>query len=326
MVTDTDGICCLIPVMVKCLPVRSYNKPHNLFPNYIVRWSFYCISFVIILANICSIALQITFRDKRGSFETIVTAVNFTDISLGVYLALLWISDLMYKGCFVFKDLKWRSNVKCFVIMGTFLNFSILSPVTLCFVSLSRLMIVLCPIDIKFKIGKFVLLYISCMVTISLFCSTLFLVTILAVIGNIPTITCSPFYDPSDSIFILKPITCLVTTLQLTAVVFITFVHTKLIIELKKSDMNMKMSASKVSAGLISQMLVLTGSNVLCWVSSGVIYLIGIFLVNIPMEAIIWIKITILPLNFVINSIDFIIIAVRKALRNRILNMVERYV
>ena len=121
--------------------------------------------------------------------------------------------------------------------------------------ALSRLMIVIHPMDTMFKHNRFVLHCTGTLLGISLFCSTGFTIILEVTSHTIPTVLCSPFFDPTDSILVIKVIIWIVVVLQLSALLLIILTYTKLIIELEKSQKDLPQLNSNVNsnAALITQ-------------------------------------------------------------------------
>ena len=102
------------------------------------------------------------------------------------------------------KEELWRSGPVCFVAFGISLWFSILTQFVLIFLSLSRLMLVIHPIDTKFKGTNFVMQSAFLMYILSL-CTALFVNVIFKFIYKNLTISlCLSFMDPTNSIIIIK--------------------------------------------------------------------------------------------------------------------------
>ena len=56
---------------------------------------------------------------------------------------------------------------------------------------------------------------------------------------------------------------------------------------------------------VIVHLIVITGSNILCWFPANGIYVATMFLSSYPIDLIIWTSIICLPINFIINPIVF---------------------
>ena len=319
IISDDYKVCCAVPDGTNC-PTKPpwYKSCSNLLPNTILNVFFFVLSVVIIIANILSTILRrVSFVkgfDQSGAFGMAVSFVNVTDILYGIYLLILCIADLIYSGNFVFEEFNWTSSVGCFSTAGIVITFSLLSPCSLFILSFSRLMVVMHPLNTRFKETKFVLKCIF-----GIFFSVLILslgVTILlwVIYFHIPLNLCSPFVDPTNQVILIKITTWFTVICQLSAIILILIIYIVLIKELRKSQQRMKKATSrqKSNTTLIVQIIIITGSNILCWIPTGVIYLVSMFMKKYPVIMVIWTTIVVTPINSIINPIVFIFTSIRK--------------
>ena len=90
-----------------------------------------------------------------------------------------------------------------------------------------------------------------------------------------------------------------------------------LIKELKRSQREFQGAMSKKNSNkrLIIQIIIITASNILCWIPSGIIYLISMFMKQYPIEMVIWTTIAVTPVNSIINPIVFVVTTIRKMVK-----------
>ena len=131
---------------------------------------------------------------------------------------------------------------------------------------------------------------------------------------SVPLQLCSPFIDPSNKLVLFSIISWFISIIQLSAVVVIIVIYCLLLKHLRDSQQEIKESLSKKksSVGLIVQIIVITGSNILCWIPSSIIYLASVFFTSYPIEKIMWTIIIVVPINSVINPLVFIVTTLRK--------------
>ena len=72
------------------------------------------------------------------------------------------------------------------------------------------------------------------------------------------------------------------------------------------------MSKSQSDSFLITQLIILSLSNIMCWLPSGAIFINTMFLDRYPMELILWTIIAIGPINAIVNPCVNIFTTVRK--------------
>ncbi len=322
--TDNYHLCCISPSQAECTTeLPWYLSCSNLLANLGIQITFYIVSVVVLLLNIVSIILQrVSFvkgLEKTGAYGTTTASINIGDIVCAVPLFILWAADLYFKAPFMIKEEQWRSGVMCHLSFGFSIYFNLLSPLLLCFLSFSRLMVVVRPVDTNFKETVYVVKYI-----ISIFFTCLILacgLTILTwvLLTSIPFILCSPFVDPTDSAIVIDVLTWVVVIFQISAAIFIIVVYIILVRSLKKSQNTIQQAVSKKQSNiaLIVQVIIITSSNILCWVPSGMIFLTSLFLDEYPVTMVIWITIAVAPSNSVVNPVVFAVTSLRKILKNQ---------
>ncbi len=321
--TENYHVCCLLASNRTCTAKFPwYQSCSNLLSKSEIQTTFYVVSSVIIIFNFASIILQRISSakglEKIKAHMMTVTSINIADLICAVPLCILWVVDIFYTGFFMIKETQWRSSPLCYTSFGTTLDFSLLSPFLLLFLSFSRLMIVIHPIDTKFKRTTFVL---KCVLAVFFICSIF--VSGVTVIHRfvemaIPSVFCSPLVDPSNSQLITKVTTWIVIGAQITCTLSIIVLYVYLIKSLKESQeiIGQAVSKKQSNASLVVQIIVVSSSNILCWIPSNVIYLISMFMREYPIDMIIWIMIAVMPINSVINPLVYIFTTVRKIKKN----------
>ncbi len=240
--------------------------------------------------------------------------MNIADIVCCCSFAILFVFHFVHKGTFVVSEPVWRRSVPCLFVFGLSYLFSILSPSSLLFMSVSRLMVVLHPLDTQFKDTFFVKKWIFLSVVLLLLASSLVSIIYRIIFDKLPTNFCFPFIDPTDSVWFIRFITVLLFVIHLTFSLAIGMIYIKLVTHLQQEDTILKKSKSQSSTGLVIQLVVITLSNVLCWIPSGIIYISSLFVPKYPTDMPIWTTIAATPINSIMNPIVFIVSSARKHL------------
>ena len=190
-------------------------------------------------------------------------------------------------------------NKHSFVLAAPFLH-SLLSYV--------RYMVVKNPFDTKFKSRKFIFQAISvgysCSWLLAILITTLFWL----INGSLPTIYCSPFFDPSKTFSLTKTLTLVIIGINVLAFLLNLIAHIKLIKTTNKSQgkhirTNSKKSQSK---GLIVQIICITCSYLLCWIPDIIIYSFIYLMEKYATEMILWKLVCFSPLNSILIPIIFV--------------------
>ena len=234
-----------------------------------------------------------------------VISININDIFVGLYLMCIWIADLFLKGVFSVKEHIWRSGTICISAFTTILWFTICTQMLLLFISMSRLMIVIYPVDTKFKQSKFVSRTLAFLFLASFLISVFISSTYKIKEKYIPTSLCLPYIDPTQEVLMIKLITWFVVITQLLTSVLILSMHILLVVKLKESEKCIKILKYSYYSKtvLIVQLISITVSNILCWFPANAIFVASMFLSKYPIDLIIWMTVIVLPMNSVINPL-----------------------
>ena len=200
----------------------------------------------------------------------------------------------------------WKSSFACFFLFSINLNFNIVSPLLSIFISFSRLMVVIYPLNSNFKKRKFVFKCCILMYGLTATLVTNYIITFRHVYSSVPFRLCSPFIDPTNSNMMLRTATFVVVCLQFTVYILNILISSKIIVELKRS-----VGQKHNIASLLTQFSILTVSNTICLISSGVIFLICMFTDEFSIIMITWVVIAVTSVNCVTNSILFIVVIAR---------------
>ena len=153
--TDHYKLCCLINYDTKCTSKKPwYFSCQNLLGTLCIKICFYCISIVIIVLNIISFILKMI--SKTTIAIIVILFINFVDFTYGIYMTIIWVADEYYSDNFLVEELKWRSSSMCFLSLSLVVNFSILSPISVLFLSIQRSIVVVFPLKTQYKEKQFV--------------------------------------------------------------------------------------------------------------------------------------------------------------------------
>ena len=287
----------------------------SLIPTEDMKIVFITISVLIIVASFLSIVIHVVYRKSNKAFSLNVVSLNLNDIVLAVYFTIIWISDAMYGDYFYLQETKWRSSSTCFSAGFLLLMFTFTAQFMITLLSLSRLMIVANPLDTNFKRVEFILKYILAIVFFALLLPISFVLATKFTISALPLSLCLPFIDPQKSSVVIKVITWIVAISQTATSIVNIVLHVLLVQKLRKSQKIVAMSQSKPGKGnlnIITQLFIVTISNILCWLPANIIYITAMFLDRYSTDLIIWTTVGVMPINSVINPVVFTIVCLRK--------------
>ncbi len=316
---DTFRVCCATHGDF-CLSQKAwFESCSDLLATFAMKLSMISVSLVIIMGNILSFVLHIYALHEKpgtGTYLIICLAINCSDLCLGVYMTIIWSVDITHRGNFAIWQIVWKSHPLCYFALAVSLLFSLSSPMFLTFLSVSRIMVVISPFITRFKRKRFV---VKCLASIGLLAVLTSIYPILhcSTSGKrIATSLCTVYGGYSKMLSILDLTAILQSVLQLSGSFAIFMVYALLIYHLKVSVgiMYPTRDHKSLSKSMITQLLVLTFSNIVCWLPSSVIYIYSVFASDYPLSMLVWTTIAIMPINSVINPFVLIVVTVRKLL------------
>lgn len=313
-------ICCISHTKSECTDDKPwYISCSDLLPTKTMKVFFIFVSILLFVANGISILIHILTRKSNKAFSASVVAINTCDIICGIYLSILWVADLIHKGSFLVKRENWRSSGICFTAYGFVLWFTLLTQLLLFFLSLSRLMVVIYPVDTRFKRTKFTIKTLFLMYISSFLMSAGITLIMKFSYAQLPLSLCSPFIDPTNSIIMTDIVTWIVVMGQIITSFAILVAHVVLVYKMRESAKRVQKSKTGDDSDipLVIQLVIITTSNILCWFPANGIYILAMFLTRYPTDLVIWTTVGSLPINSLINPTVFAITALRKACKSK---------
>ena len=313
ILTNNYYICCIAPTNVICAASKPwYISCSDILPKYSYKILFKTVIIIILLFNIISILMYLIDQKSTMSFKVTVISLNISNLLCLSYMEIIWISDAKLQSIFAVKQKEWRSGSTCFAAFGILLWFTLLSQLVLLFLSLSRLLVVIYPLNTKLKNTKFVI-----QISTSLYIATFSLVSLVTRLNRLPEIPnnlCLPFVDPTRSSLMVKIIAWSTGGTQIVTSVLLGIIHVLLIKKLKESQKNIGQYKSKQNANtsLFIQLIFLTIINILGWLTSSAIYISTMFQSTYSNDLIIFATIVGIPFGSIMNPAIFIIVSVRK--------------
>ncbi len=321
--TDTFRICCVAGPGSLCNAKPPwYLHCGFLLTNIHARELFLTIGGIIMVFNVCAAVFQFIEREGTTAFAIMVISTSVNKTVFSFFLFVVAIGDLQFGNSFPLKEVEWRKSVMCFLSSETILLHNIASPFLLCLMYLARYSIVKMPFDSQFKSTKFVAKCIGSVWMMSVVASILALLCEIFTLDGVPNVICHPFIDYYTSTVTVKTIAILLALIQTIACILICHFHSSLMKQLKKSQENIsKYTAAKSNldsnSAIIIQLVSLSASCALCWVSTNVTFVVVNFLNNYPVQLVQWCSATVAPINAILHPCIFFGVSWRKCLKER---------
>ena len=305
-------ICCLVTVTYFCSAQQPwYVSCTDIFSNIYMRLCYILISTLIIFHNVFSIIINISSK-KNASL--IISFINISHLMLAMYLIAILVGDYTLQSSAVIKEQEWRSAPLCLFAFGSILYQTMSNQLLHIFLSLSRVMVVLYPIDSRFKEAGFVYMFMSFLVAGSFLTSVV--VTLMFTFYNdiLTNNLCLPFVDPTGSIMMIKVIIWGTATSQSITLIILASLNVLLIKKLDESRKYVDRASSKENQDQIlkTHIVISVFINFISWFPMNGIFLTLMFLPRYPLGLVAWAVIFILPLNSIITPIIVIFNSVKR--------------
>ena len=279
----------------------------DILPSTSMKAMYINISLLTVSLNILSILVHALKLHKRISqpIQIIVIGQNFSDNLCGIYLTIICVSDILLKGFYLVDEHLWKSHPLCFTGLCTVLWFTMSSQMMLFYFSISRLMAVIYPIQSAGTSSQKIIYQVSSIHVFSFFASLVLTLVFQFIERQLPTSLCLPFIDASGSSIITKVISWVVIISQSICSVLIAGMHILLVNEVHKLEKSVRKKSN--STKMVSQLILISTSNILCWFPTNAIYLSAMYLSIYPINLVIWTTEIIMPINSVINPCVFLL-------------------
>ncbi len=321
--TTWSLLCCAIFENTTCqvedLCIQSCS---HLLTNTITKVLF-CCAFVVVclLSFAATISQRKAFKNKtkvamgsnaqgiKKANNKIMIFFQFHDFLFAWYYGVLFVVDQAKGDNFCLYQNKWKANFFCYLIFFINLQYHLFSPILFTLFSFSRMMVVMYPMDTKFKDPKFIGKLFSASGACTVI-ATLFVTSAAAnIYGKIPTNLCSFTIELCNSTLLINVIRWTLLLLQIICSILCVIANTELLMELKSAQERVhSYKATDTSEALpIGQCVSLLVTNIICWIPPSVTYITCSFKNMCPAGISEWITVTIQPLNSVVVPIVFII-------------------
>ncbi len=312
--TTDYHLCCIVEQTTVCTALIPWHSPcTDLLPEKSLLILFIVVSATILVFTFLSVVLHSANKDFAATFRSNIISLNINDILMIIYLTTIWVTSIMHQGEFATQEQKWRSSILCLSCSVLIFIFKFCSVFLLVLLSINKLMVVISPVTTKFKQTSHVVKCIFVLATVSIALGGIYCIILLLTTKQMPTNLCLPFLDPSKKIILVTTTTSFVAAAEIIAALVCAILHGILLHEFQASEQNLKGKVSKKtsSVGLIAQLILVTSSNIVCWLPANVFFITAIFLKQYPTKLFIWMAVCVLPFNSFFNPIIFVIFCLR---------------
>ena len=155
LITDDFKFCCVKPYYLtqeNCLPHQNeFSSCDDLMRNGILRSFIWIIGVFALTGNAAAVFYHIQFDRQRLKlgYGIFVTNLGISDFIMGLYLIIIAVTDMVYRGEYKLHDDAWRNSALC-NLAGVFaLLASEASIFFICLITLDRILVIKYPFSEK---------------------------------------------------------------------------------------------------------------------------------------------------------------------------------
>ena len=155
LITDDFKFCCVKPYYLtqeNCLPHQNeFSSCDDLMRNGILRSFIWIIGVFALTGNAAAVFYHIQFDRQRLKlgYGIFVTNLGISDFIMGLYLIIIAVTDMVYRGEYILHDDAWRNSALC-NLAGVFaLLASEASIFFICLITLDRILVIKYPFSEK---------------------------------------------------------------------------------------------------------------------------------------------------------------------------------
>lgn len=305
--TDEWRLCCLARHVEKCLPEGDeFSSCEDLMSNLVLRVCIWILGLIALLGNSFVILWRRLYSSGNKMHSFLIVNLGVGDFLMGVYLIIVAVVDLQYRGVYAAYELSWRTSSLC-QLAGFISTFSSeLSVFTLTVITVDRLFVIKFPFGVR-RMESNVIRMVMAGVWV-----------LVAILSGLPLTYLdyfSNFYGRSGVCLALhitneKPsgweyavFIFLVLNLLSFGVIAVSYVLMYLAARDTHTAARMGAEARAGDAGMARRMTLIVATDAACWLPIIFLGIASLCGVTIPPKVFSWIAVFVLPLNAAVNPV-----------------------
>ncbi len=318
LVTDSTALCCFAAHVYTCVQKSA--------------WYFHCgrllksldtaIIFGIVLVTVLNVSLLFTNlqsdyseRKKFSPYTMILNTLSVSYLLTSCCFILQVSYDSKYGNDYVYFVKKWKTSFNCKFSVHTILMCNLLTLCTHIFLAVSRMIVVIHPVETKFKKPKFVscslaAIFLACLV-IALGASSALTYT------SVPGVLCSPYDDPTKSVLVVYIVVVFTLIFQVCSLFLISGCFMLLIGGLKKSQKATDTTNRTKNTSIISQLVALVALHFCAWIPPSNTFLVCLFLSSYHLDIPTWALLVGLAVDAIGDPILFLSVSLKAYLKKK---------
>ncbi|XP_071505926.1 uncharacterized protein [Diadema antillarum] len=303
---DYFFMCGYAPNVRVCSPKGDgISTAENLLGNWVLRAAVWLVALLGSLGNLLVILARCFVSEDNKVHSFFIMNLAVADFLMGLYLLVIGLHDVMFRGKYIFNDLDWRSGWVCRMCGLLSLLSSEMSVLTLTVITSDRFISIVHPF--KFR-QRHLAHAVSLMVA---FWLAAMLIAILPVLhrpyfgeffygGNgvcLPLQFDRPFDDGWEFTLVVFVL------FNLFAFLFILYAYAQMFATVRKSSLAMRSTKESQDWNLLKRFTIIVATDFICWMPIILVKIASYAGVAIPQSVHAWFAVFVLPVNSALNPI-----------------------
>ncbi|XP_063954184.1 relaxin receptor 2-like [Lytechinus pictus] len=303
---DYFFMCGYAPNVRVCLPKGDgISNVDDLLGNWLLRCAVWLVALLGSFGNLLVILARCFVSEDNKVHSFFIMNLAVADFLMGLYLLIIGLHDVMFRGEYIFKDLNWRSGWVCRMCGLLSLLSSEMSVVTLTVITSDRFISIVHPFKFRQRhLAHAVILMVA-------FWLAAMLIAILPVLhrsyfgeffygGNgvcLPLQFDRPFdhgWEFTLVVFVL---------FNLIAFIFILYAYAQMFATVRKSSLAMRSTKESQDWNLLKRFTIIVATDFICWMPIILVKIASYAGIAIPQSVHAWFAIFVLPVNSALNPI-----------------------
>ncbi|XP_064082332.1 G-protein coupled receptor GRL101-like [Macrobrachium nipponense] len=307
LATDEWRWCCLVDHVETCLPeTDQFSSCEDLMSNAVLRVCIWILGLIALFGNAFVIFWRSIYSSGNKVHSFLIVNLAFADFLMGVYLLIVAVVDLQYRGVYAAYEVSWRSSSLC-QVAGFISTFSSeLSVFTLTVITVDRFMVIKFPFGGHLFDGE---------ITKQVMGGVWVLVTLLAALPLTHLDYFKNFYGRSGVCLPLhitneKPNGweyAVFIFLALNLLSFVVIAVSYALMYTVTQEIRMAALPGPVArpgeSGMATRMTLIVATDAACWLPIIVLGIASLCGVAVPPKVFSWIAVFVLPLNAAVNPV-----------------------
>ncbi|XP_066950886.1 G-protein coupled receptor GRL101-like [Macrobrachium rosenbergii] len=322
LATDEWRWCCLVKQVETCLPeADQFSSCEDLMSNIVLRVCIWILGLIALFGNSFVIFWRSIYSSGNKMHSFLIVNLGLGDLMMGVYLLIVAVVDLQYRGVYAAYEEAWRSSSLC-QVAGFISTFSSeLSVFTLTVITVDRLMVIKFPFGVRRLGGG---------VTKQVMGGVWVLVTLLAALPLTYLDYFKNFYGRSGVCLALhitneKPngweyavFIFLVLNLLSFSVIAVSYALMYAVARETRTAVGSGPEARPSESGMATRMTLIVATDAACWLPIIFLGIASLCGAAVPPKVFSWIAVFVLPLNAAVNPVLYTLSTapVRKRLKS----------